>query len=130
MIAQTLLNELKARGIRIEPRPERKLHLTPKANLNTDLLEAVRQHKPTLLAHLRGTNGFVLKPRLLEKEDLELELSILPASLVAIADAIAAVPRSPFLNDLALAKAAASFVVAERAAQAALPFLSAEIRNL
>jgi hypothetical protein len=54
----------------------------------------------------------------------------LPGSLIAIADAIAAAPRSPFLNDLALSKAAAAFVAAQRAIQSEKPFLRGEINRL
>jgi hypothetical protein len=54
----------------------------------------------------------------------------MPSPLVAIADAIAAVPRSPVLNELALSRAAACFIAAERAAQAAPPALRAKIHQL
>jgi hypothetical protein len=50
-------------------------------------------------------------------------------ALDLVADAIAAAPRSPFLNDLALSKAAACFIAAERCGQAAPPALRAEIRK-
>ena len=56
--------------------------------------------------------------------------SALPSPLIDIADAIAVVPRSPFLNDLALSRAAAAFIVAERAAEAAPPALRAELHRL
>jgi hypothetical protein len=55
---------------------------------------------------------------------------LMPSPLVAIADAIAATPRSPVLNDLALSRAAACFIAVERAAQAAPPALRAEIHQL
>jgi hypothetical protein len=58
------------------------------------------------------------------------ESTALPSPLVDVADAIAAVPRSPFLNDLALSRAAATFIVAERAAEAAPPALRAELHRL
>lgn len=54
----------------------------------------------------------------------------LPSPLVLIADAIAAVPRSPFLNDIALSRAAAAYVTAERAAEAAPSVLRSEIRYI
>src|SRR5262249_32509510 len=48
-----LLNELRDRGIRVEPRPERgTVYLTPKGRITPDLVERVRQHKAALLAHL------------------------------------------------------------------------------
>jgi len=53
MTAETLLDELKARGIRIEPGPKGKLHLTPKTRVTPELLVAVREHKPALLARLQ-----------------------------------------------------------------------------
>jgi hypothetical protein len=54
MTAQTLLDELRARGIRLEPGPDGTLHLTPKARVTPDLLEVVRRRKTALLAHFRG----------------------------------------------------------------------------
>jgi hypothetical protein len=61
---------------------------------------------------------------------VEADYSGLPSPLVDIADAISAVPRSPILNDLALSRAAACFIAAERAAQAAPPALRAEIDQI
>jgi|SRR5215469_2294819 len=57
MSMQTLLDQLKAQGIRVEPRPNGNLHLTPKARVTPDLVEAVRQHKLALLARLRGEHS-------------------------------------------------------------------------
>jgi hypothetical protein len=54
----------------------------------------------------------------------------LAEALDLVADAIAAVPRSPFLNELALSKAAACFIAAERSSQAAPASLRVEICNL
>jgi hypothetical protein len=53
MTAETLLDELKARGIRIEPGVKGKLHLTPKTRVTPELVVAVREHKPALLARLQ-----------------------------------------------------------------------------
>jgi hypothetical protein len=50
--AQGLLSELKARGIRLETRPNGNLHLTPKSRVTAELLEAARQHKRALIALL------------------------------------------------------------------------------
>ena len=58
------------------------------------------------------------------------ENEVLPSLLVAIADAIADSPRSPILNDLALSKAATSFIAAQRASRAAPPSLLAEIQQI
>jgi hypothetical protein len=63
-------------------------------------------------------------------EEADREPTALPSPLIDIADAIAAVPRSPFLNDLALSRAAATFIVAERAAEAAPPALRADLHRL
>jgi hypothetical protein len=52
MTAQALLNELIARGVRLEPRPNGNLHLTPRDRVTAELLEAARRHKPALLALL------------------------------------------------------------------------------
>jgi hypothetical protein len=49
MTLQALLQELEAREVRIEARGG-KLYLSPKARLTPDLLDAVRAHKPDLLA--------------------------------------------------------------------------------
>jgi hypothetical protein len=57
MTAQTLIDELKSRGIRLEPLPNGNLHITPKARLTAELLDALRQHKPALLARLRGARS-------------------------------------------------------------------------
>jgi hypothetical protein len=53
MTEQALLDELKIRGIRLEPRPNGNLHVTPKARLTPELLEALRQNKSALIANLR-----------------------------------------------------------------------------
>jgi hypothetical protein len=58
------------------------------------------------------------------------EQPALPSALVVIADAIAANPRSPVLNDLALSRGAACFIAVERSAQAAPTALRAEIRKI
>jgi hypothetical protein len=50
--AQGVFDELKARGVRVEPRPNGNLYLVPRDRLTPDLVEAVRQHKPELLGLL------------------------------------------------------------------------------
>jgi DNA invertase Pin-like site-specific DNA recombinase len=50
----------------------------------------------------------------------------LPLSLVALADAIASAPRSPFFDDLAIARAAWAYVEFERAIRNAPAALAAE----
>ena len=60
MSARALLDQLKAQGIKVETRPNGNLHLTPKARVTPDLLEAVRQQKPALLALLPG-NHFITR---------------------------------------------------------------------
>jgi hypothetical protein len=62
--------------------------------------------------------------------EVEADCDGLTSPLVDIADAISAVPRSPILNDLALSRAAACFIAAERAAKAASPSLRAEILKI
>ncbi len=52
--AVALLKELRARDIRIEPRPTGKLRLSPARAVDAALLERVRAHKPELLGHLRA----------------------------------------------------------------------------
>jgi len=54
MTARALLEQLTARGLSVELRSNGSLYLTPKASLTPELLEAVRQQKPALLAYLRG----------------------------------------------------------------------------
>jgi hypothetical protein len=58
------------------------------------------------------------------------ENDALPSLLVAVADAIADAPRSPILNDLALSKAATSFIAAQRASRVAPPTLLGEIQQI
>lgn len=48
MTAQGIFDELKARGVRVEPRPNGNLYLVPRDRLTPELIEAVRQHKPEL----------------------------------------------------------------------------------
>ncbi len=55
-IAAEILAELRERGIRIEPRPEGRLRLTPAKAADPDLLEKVRAHKAELL-RLLGNPG-------------------------------------------------------------------------
>jgi len=122
MTPPTVLNELKARGIRVELRPNGNLYIAPKDRLTPELLEAVRQHKGEILAALTASSN--------ADPPCEEESTLLPPSLAAVADAIASAPRSPFLNDLVLSRAAACFVAADRTSQGASPYLRVEIRNL
>ena len=52
MNAISLLTELQAAGIRVEPRPAGKLRLTPKDRLTPELIEQVRAAKAELLTLL------------------------------------------------------------------------------
>lgn len=122
MTPPTVLNELKARGVRVELRPNGNLYIAPRDRLTPELLEAVRQHKGEILAALTASGN---ADPLCEEESI-----LLPPSLAAVADAIASAPRSPFLNDLVLSRAASCFVAAERASQGAPPYLRAEIRTV
>jgi TubC N-terminal docking domain len=110
MDAHMLLADLHSRGIRLIPDGE-KLWAEPAEQLSDADRVAIRQSKAELMRILA-------------------ENAALPSLLVAIADAIADAPRSPILNDLALSKAATSFVAAQRAAQAAPPALRAEIQQI
>jgi hypothetical protein len=119
MSAQALLDELKAMGIRLEPRPNGKLHITPADHLTPELLEAVRRHKTEILATL-ATSRCTEAYRHADSVPL---LSM----LVDIADAIASAPRSPFLDDLAIARTAHAIVAVERARRNAPRSIRSEI---
>ena len=86
MTAQALLNELNARGIRLEPRSDGNLHVTPKARLTPELLEAVRQHKAELLAAVSASEHY--------DPSKESKAVSAPPLLADIADAIANVAES------------------------------------
>jgi hypothetical protein len=109
--ASMMLADFQARGIRLIPDPP-KLSIEPASKLTDKDRGAIRQHKAELLA-------------LLMAEPVDL-----PSPLLVIADAIAACPRSPCLNDLALSHAAATYVAAERMAHAASPSLRGEVHKL
>ena len=101
MSATELLTELRSAGIRVERRPSGNLYLAPKSRLTPELVEHIRRHKAALLDALT----------------CDATLGLLPTSsidLEVIADAIAAEPRSLFLNDLALSRAARVAVEAGR----------------
>jgi hypothetical protein len=110
MDAHMLLADLHSRGIRLIPDGE-KLWAEPAEQLLDADRVAIRQSKAELMRILA-------------------ENAPLPSLLVAIADAIAEAPRSPILNDLALSKAATSFIATQRAAQAAPPALRTEILKI
>ena len=110
MDARVLLADLHSRGIRLIPDGE-KLWAEPAERLSDADRIAIRQSKAELM-------------RILAENDA------LPSLLVAVADAIADAPRSPILNDLALSKAATSFIAAQRASRAAPPTLLGEIQQI
>jgi hypothetical protein len=110
MDAHVLLADLHNRGIRLIPDGE-KLWAEPAEQLSEADRNAIRQSKAELMSILS-------------------ENEVLPSLLVAIADAIADSPRSPILNDLALSKAATSFIAVRRASRAAPPTLIAEIQQI
>ena len=110
MDARVLLADLHSRGIRLIPDGE-KLWAEPAERLSDADRIAIRQSKAELM-------------RILAENDA------LPSLLVAVADAIADAPRSPILNDLALSKAATSFIAAQRASRVAPPTLLGEIQQI
>jgi TubC N-terminal docking domain len=107
---ESLLSSLAERGILLI-RDGDNLVAKPREKLTNTDRDAIRQSKAELM-------------RILAKNDA------LPSLLVAIADAIADSPRLPILNDLALSKAATSFIAAQRASRAAPPTLLAEIQQI
>ena len=108
MNAAALLVELRAAGIRIQPRPGG-LRLSPKDRVSAELLEKVRRYKGDIIRLL----GTPVPPAAAEPPPL-------PIDLIKIADAIGRSPRSPFLDDLAVATITRAAVAAQRAI-AALP---------
>ncbi len=49
-----VLAELRARGVRIEPRPHGGVRLVPARLIDPDLLNRIREHKRALLGHLHA----------------------------------------------------------------------------
>jgi len=91
MNAEALLVDLSGRGIRLTPDGD-ELVVEPASKLTDADRDLIRQYKPALL------------PVLAAQELTTLPQS--PAILEAIADAIAARPRSPIENDFALSRIA------------------------
>ena len=54
MNSEALLTDLRARGVRIEPRPNGNLYIAPKDRLTPELVQHVREHKAGLLDLLRA----------------------------------------------------------------------------
>ncbi len=94
--AVSLVESLSRRGIRLTPNPP-KLTVEPASKLTDADREAIRQHKPALLALLTAPKA---------KEAPQAECGC-PLHLVEIlADAVATCPRSPIEDDLAYARIA------------------------
>ncbi len=108
MSAAEILAELRERGVRVEPLPDGRLYLEPEDLLDADLIERVRGAKPELLRILASPPPSAPEPR------------PLPLDLARVEAAINRSPRSPFLNDLAIATIARAAIEAQRAL-AALP---------
>lgn len=105
MNGHSILAEFTRRGITLRAEGGR-LIAKPLSSVPPELLEAARQHKAELLALLTG-NGRAEPPHE--------ETAPLPPLLATIVDAIADAPRSPIFDDLAVARAAQSYVEGERA---------------
>jgi hypothetical protein len=54
MNSEALLIDLRARGFRIEPRPNGNLYISPRDRLTPELVQCVREHKTRLLDLLRA----------------------------------------------------------------------------
>ena len=105
MNAEALISDFSRRGIRLIPNPP-KLIVAPASKLTDQDRQAIRSHKPALLEALTNRTS--------PKTEPAEPLCAFPIDLEAVADAIAAEPRSPFLNDLALSHAARTAVRARR----------------
>jgi hypothetical protein len=84
-----------------------KLKATPPGVLPDYLKAAIRERAPEIKAALLAASSrdaTEISDARPAEQDQENLFSALPVSLARIADAIAAHPRSPFLNDLAIAK--------------------------
>ena len=60
MNAAAVLERLSAQGVQVTPRPNGNLWLEPASKIPPDLLEAVRENKPAILAHLRAERAYTL----------------------------------------------------------------------
>jgi TubC N-terminal docking domain len=80
MNAEALLTEFRARGIRVEPRPDGRLRLTPKDRLTPELIEQARRLKPEILNRLQIDQALAAVGRL--------KALILPAGRMPAARAI------------------------------------------
>jgi hypothetical protein len=128
MNAIDLLNELRAAGIRIEPRPVGKLRLTPKDRLTPELIEKVRAAKAELLLLLAPQSTAEAKAATTHTDPAAKAMTLfarlrgcaLPAGRIPAARAIAERLR-PLLGDPSFDPAQA--VVALQAAEAELTAL-------
>jgi hypothetical protein len=124
---EAFLSSLAERRIRLIPDGDG-LVVEPASRLTDADRQIIRQHKPELLARVRQQQEDAEIDRLAQADGRRHELSsdsrlesppaataMLPPLLTAVADAIASAPRSPFLDDLAIGRAARSYVEVERA---------------
>jgi hypothetical protein len=95
-----------------------RLKAAPPGVLPPELKAAIRERAAEIKALLNAGDGRHEPPRK--------ETAMLPLLLAVIADAIVRAPRSPFLDDLAIARAARCFVEAERTIRDAPETLRAE----
>jgi hypothetical protein len=95
MDAHTLLSDLRRRGFSLGVRDGEQIVLRPVSRLTEGDCTAIRQCKAELLRLLT------------EPTDDSL---VLTPSLATVADAIASAPRSSFLDDLAIARAARVYI--------------------
>lgn len=113
MDAHQLLIDLRARGIRLSP--EGNIAVEPKELLSDADRAAIRQAKSELLQILMAETAFDESPALTNGGNVgaEVELTTLAEAgcVMLLADAIASAPRSPFLDDLAMARTVARFAV-------------------
>jgi hypothetical protein len=107
MDAHALLSDFRSRGIALIANGE-KITVQPASRLTDADRVAIRSLKPDLLRLLSSPEdlGPGFAPLTTPSED--------PPWLLVVADAIAKEPRSPFLNDVVLARAAQALVAAIR----------------
>jgi hypothetical protein len=98
-----------------------RLKAAPPGVLPLELKAAIRERAAEIKARLAGDR---------RSEQSCAETATLPPLLTAIADAVVSARRSPFLDDLAVARAARAYVEVERAIRDAPPVLSAEIATV
>lgn len=110
MTPELFLKDLARRGVRLAARGDRLIVDSPLGALRSEEIDRLKRHKRELLPLV-----------VLEQTDSE---RTLPIDLGRIADAIARQPRSPFLNDLAIA----TIVKVALAAQAVLAELCPSAR--